>query len=77
MRWLISTAILLVHQIGYYHLVSAIPEVVKGTDFENVAGVFEGAWPRIQKAIDVAGGYGLGVLLDFHCAAGELIAISK
>lgn len=58
-------------QIGYYHLVAAIPEVVKGTDFEKVASVFQGAWPRIQRAVDTAGRYGIGVLLDLHCAAGE------
>ncbi|KAJ9109171.1 hypothetical protein QFC21_000500 [Naganishia friedmannii] len=69
-KWLVERGFNSVRlPIGYYHLVSAIPEVVNGTDFENVAGVFEGAWSRIQKAIDVAGRYGLGVLLDFHCAA--------
>lgn len=58
-------------QIGYYHLVAAIPDVVKGTDFERVASVFQNAWPRIQNAIDTAGRYGIGVLLDLHCAAGK------
>lgn len=57
-------------QIGYYHLVAAVPDVVKGTAFERVAAVFQGAWPRIQRAIETAGHYGIGVLLDLHCAAG-------
>lgn len=62
---------LITHQIGYYHLVSAIPDVVKGTDFESAANVFQGAWERIQRGVDTAGRYGLGVLIDLHCAAGE------
>jgi glucan 1,3-beta-glucosidase len=51
--------------------VSAIPDVIKGTDFKDFADVFQGAWQRIQKAVDKAGQYGLGILIDLHCAAGK------
>jgi aryl-phospho-beta-D-glucosidase BglC (GH1 family) len=46
------------------------PDVLKGTDFAPYASVYEGAWPRILNAIETAGRYGLGVLVDFHAAAG-------
>ncbi|BEI92905.1 uncharacterized protein CcaverHIS019_0505330 [Cutaneotrichosporon cavernicola] len=56
--------------IGYYHLAGVWPDIVKGTDYAPYADVYEGAWPRILNAIDRAGRYGLGVLVDFHAAAG-------
>lgn len=37
-----------------------------GTDFEPVADVYEGAWPRIVRAINWAAKYRLGVLVDLH-----------
>ncbi|GMK55779.1 hypothetical protein CspeluHIS016_0208350 [Cutaneotrichosporon spelunceum] len=56
--------------IGYYHLAGPYPDVLKGTDYAPYAGVYEGAWQRILSAIDTAGRYGLGVLVDLHAAAG-------
>lgn len=64
-------------QIGYYHLCSVVPDVLKGTDFEPFHDVFDGAWPRIQRAIDTAESYGLGVLVDLHAAAGAQNADGK
>ncbi|ORX33689.1 cytoplasm protein [Kockovaella imperatae] len=56
--------------IAYYHLCSVLPDVLKDTDFEPHRNVFEGAWQRIQRAIETAGSHGLGVLVDLHAAAG-------
>ncbi|WWC68684.1 uncharacterized protein I206_102618 [Kwoniella pini CBS 10737] len=56
--------------ISYYHLCGPLPEVLKGTDFEPFHHIFEGAWGRIKRAIEMAGEYGLGVLIDLHGAAG-------
>ena len=42
---------------------SAIPDVLKDTDFEKYHDVFAGAWGRIEKAIDTARQHGLGVLV--------------
>lgn len=46
------------------------PEVLKDTDFAPHAEVFAGAWARIEQAIQTAGRFGLGVLVDLHAAAG-------
>jgi glucan 1,3-beta-glucosidase len=75
-------------KIGYYHLCGAIPHVLRGTDFEKFQSIFEGAWGRIEKAIETAGRYGFGVLigvcifgreliLDLHAAAGAQNADGK
>lgn len=50
-------------QIGFYHLCGAIPDVLKKTPFEQYHTIFEGAWPRIQAAIQKAGQYGIGVFI--------------
>lgn len=50
-------------QIGYYHLYSVDQNVVKGTPFEDFGHVFEGAWPRIFRAIEKASKYEIGVLI--------------
>ncbi|KZS91157.1 glycoside hydrolase [Sistotremastrum niveocremeum HHB9708] len=57
--------------IGYYHLAGPYPEILKGTDFNGLGPVFEGAWTRITRAIATAGGYGMGVLIDLHSAVGK------
>lgn len=57
--------------IGYYHLCGANPSVLKGTEFENLGHVFQGAWARITNAIRLANKYGLGVLIDLHAAPGK------
>ncbi|WWD16555.1 hypothetical protein CI109_100982 [Kwoniella shandongensis] len=56
--------------IAYYHLCGPLFEVLKGTDFEPFHHIFEGAWGRIKQAVELAGSYGLGVLIDLHGAAG-------
>ena len=60
-------------QIGYYHLSNpnACPACLKKTDFEPFAQIYEGAWPRIEKAIQDAGRWGLGILIDLHGVAGN------
>jgi len=50
-------------KIGYYHLCGGEPSVLDGTDFEDFAHVYRGAWRRIQAAIQTAGKYGFGVLI--------------
>ncbi|KAG7531295.1 hypothetical protein FFLO_04473 [Filobasidium floriforme] len=59
--------------IGYYHLSNpnACPACLKKTDFEPFAQIYEGAWPRIEKAIQDAGRWGLGILIDLHGVAGN------
>ena len=60
-------------QIGYYHLANpkACPACLKKTDFESFAQIYEGAWPRIEKAIQDAERWGLGILIDLHGVAGN------
>lgn len=50
-------------QIGYYHLADPCPEALDGTEFEPYREVFSGAWSRIQRAIDIAGKRGIGILI--------------
>ncbi|GLB43151.1 putative glycosyl hydrolase 5 (cellulase A) family protein [Lyophyllum shimeji] len=57
--------------IGYYHLCGVDPSVLVGTPFQDFEFVFSGAWTRIVKAIESAGRYGLGVLIDLHAAPGK------
>lgn len=59
--------------IGYYHLAhpSACPAALKGTDFESYSQVYVEAWPRIQRALEKAQQYGLGVLVDLHGCSGN------
>ncbi|VDB84757.1 unnamed protein product [Peniophora sp. CBMAI 1063] len=57
--------------IAYYHLYAVEPWVVDGTDFAELGPVFAGAWARITQAIATAHRYGIGVLLDLHCAPGK------
>lgn len=67
------TSEILLHQIGYYHLSSpnACPTCLKKTDFESFTHIYEGAWPRIAKAIEDAGRWGLGILIDLHGVSGN------
>ncbi|KAF8995741.1 glycoside hydrolase superfamily [Cyathus striatus] len=57
--------------IGYYHLTALDPSIIQGTDFASHGHVFEGAWGRITKAIEMAHKYGIGVLVDLHAAPGK------
>jgi len=54
-----------------------LPDALKGTDYEKYADVYTGAWQRILAAIETAGKYGLGVLVDFHAAPGAQNADSE
>lgn len=58
-------------QIGYYHLASLNPDILRGTAFEPYADTFSGAWSRIENAIEQAGAHGLGILIDLHGVAGS------
>lgn len=57
-------------QIGFHHLCTPCPDVLRGTDFEPFHDTFSGAWDRIVRAIKKAEEYGLGVLIDLHAVAG-------
>jgi len=54
--------------IGYWNLG---PDFVQGTAFESVSPVYQNSWPRVVRAINQAGKYGLGVLVDLHGAVGS------
>ncbi|KAG8905061.1 Glucan 1,3-beta-glucosidase 3 [Tulasnella sp. 403] len=56
--------------IGYYHLSGQEPRVLPNTDFDGYGAVYASAWEYIKKAIERAGHYGIGVLIDLHAAAG-------
>ncbi|WRT65648.1 uncharacterized protein IL334_002593 [Kwoniella shivajii] len=56
--------------IAYFHLCGPLPEVLKGTDYEPFHHIYEGAWGRIKRAVELAGSFGLGVLIDLHGVAG-------
>ncbi|KAI6027052.1 glycoside hydrolase family 5 protein [Pisolithus marmoratus] len=57
--------------IGYYHLCGMDPSILRGTDFDGLESIFEGAWSRIVKAIETADRYRIGVLFDLHAAPGK------
>lgn len=54
--------------IGYWSLG---PQFCQGTPFENVSDVYQSSWPRVTRAINMAGQAGLGVLVDLHGAPGS------
>jgi hypothetical protein len=56
-------SLLLVCQIGYYHLSGIEPKVLDDTDFEKYKDTFYDAWSRILHAIGNAERYGLGVMI--------------
>ncbi|WVQ83628.1 hypothetical protein IAT38_005769 [Cryptococcus sp. DSM 104549] len=71
LRWIASKGFNSVRlPIAYYHLCGPLPEVLKGTDFEPFHHIFEGAWGRIENAVDMCRNKGLGILIDLHGAAG-------
>ncbi|KAI0754068.1 glycoside hydrolase [Daedaleopsis nitida] len=57
--------------IGFYHICGADSSVLRGTDFSELGGVFEGAWDRITNALASAHRHGVGVLFDLHAAPGK------
>ncbi|KAH9934661.1 glycoside hydrolase superfamily [Fomitopsis serialis] len=54
--------------IGYWSLG---PQFSLGTPFENVSDVYQNSWPRVTRAISMAGQAGMGVLVDLHGAPGS------
>lgn len=54
--------------IGYWNLG---PEFCQGTPYADVSEVYQNSWSRIVRAINMAGRYGLGVLVDLHGAVGS------
>ena len=54
--------------IGYWNLG---PDFMQATAFESVAQVYRNCWPRIVRAINQAGHFGIGVLVDLHGAVGS------
>jgi hypothetical protein len=54
--------------IGYWNLG---PEHCKGTNYDQVSSVYQNSWPRVKRAINMAGKSGLGVLVDLHGAVGS------
>ncbi|KAJ7623644.1 glycoside hydrolase [Roridomyces roridus] len=70
--WLASRGFTTVRiPIGYYHLCGVDASVIAGTDFAQFTEVFRGAWARLVAAIETAGRFGLGVLIDLHAAPGK------
>ncbi|KAJ2922467.1 hypothetical protein H1R20_g14635, partial [Candolleomyces eurysporus] len=68
-EWLSSIGINTVRlPIGYWNLG---PEFCRDTPFADVAEVYRSSWSRVVRAINMAGMYGLGVLVDLHGAVGS------
>ncbi|KAG6845717.1 hypothetical protein H0H87_004983 [Tephrocybe sp. NHM501043] len=54
--------------VGYWNLG---PSFCKDTPFGEVAEVYANSWPRVERAINWAGEFGMGVLVDLHGAVGS------
>ena len=54
--------------IGYWNLG---PEYCRDTNYDQVSSVYQNSWPRVKRAINMAGKSGLGVLVDLHGAVGS------
>lgn len=76
LQWMVDHGINTVRiPIGYFHFLAGHPneqvrKLLQGTDFENYAQVYQGAYSRIQRAIESAAGRNVGVLVDLHGAPG-------
>lgn len=53
-------------QIGYYHLCSLDHSLLSGTDFHGLDNVFEGAWTRLVRAVEIAQRHRIGVLFGLR-----------
>jgi glucan 1,3-beta-glucosidase len=70
--WLASRGINTVRlPISFYHLAGLDRSLLKGTEFEPFADVYQGAWERIERAFGWADRHGLGVLVDLHAVPGK------
>lgn len=61
--------------IGYFHFLAGadggkLTSLLKGTEYEKHAAVYQGAWQHITAAIDKARAHNIGVLIDLHGAPG-------
>ncbi|KAI0273567.1 glycoside hydrolase superfamily [Gloeopeniophorella convolvens] len=54
--------------IGYWSLG---PSFCVGTAYEDVADVYQNAWPQVLRAIRMADDQGIGILIDLHGAVGS------
>ena len=54
--------------IGYWSLG---PDFCQGTPFEPVGAVYQNAWSRVVRAINMAADSGIGILVDLHGAPGS------
>ncbi|KIJ11716.1 glucan 1,3-beta-glucosidase [Paxillus involutus ATCC 200175] len=71
-KWLASRGINAVRiPIGYYHLCGIDSSLLQKTDFQGLEEVFQGAWPRLVRAVETAQLHGIGVLFDLHSAPGK------
>lgn len=74
MQWMAGHGINSVRiPIHYVHFLAGNPNVhglLKGTEFEPYAAVYEGAWQRVVRAIQKAQQLNIGVLIDLHGVPG-------
>lgn len=76
LQWMVDHGINTVRiPVGYFHFLAGNPNeqlrsLLKGTDYEKYASVYEGAFARIQRAIESAASRNIGVLVDLHGAPG-------
>ena len=61
--------------IGYFHFLSGADQgrfssLLKNTEFEKFAPVYQGAWQYILQGIEKARAHNIGVLVDLHGAPG-------
>lgn len=76
LQWMVDHGINTIRiPIGYFHFLAGHPNeqvraLMQGTHFQNYAQVYQGAYSRIQRAIESAAGRNVGVLVDLHGAPG-------
>lgn len=72
-KWMASQGINTVRlPISYYHFCpgSGHKNLMDGTEYDKYAEVYQGAWSRIERAIQTAAQHNIGVLVDLHSAPG-------
>lgn len=76
LQWMIDHGINTVRiPVGYFHFLAGHPNeqaraLLKDTDYEKYAQIYQGAHARIQRAIESAASRNVGVLIDLHGAPG-------
>ncbi|PWZ02928.1 glycoside hydrolase [Testicularia cyperi] len=76
LQWMVDHGINTVRiPVGYFHFLAGHPDeqvrsLLKGTDYEKHAPVYQGAYSRIQRAVETAAQRNIGVLIDLHGAPG-------